>query len=153
MSGGVYLGNIMPPQARICRVRWRFDFAGKVSRFGIWNNSGGSQEETHKTSAWCINKTGLVRAAIEAEYFDGWEIRTVLECDGPDFVNFEWRAATPAPMSTKGLLGESLTINGQTIGLTLVTADHRSTFFCDGKTQTNPRTEADKAIKLAAWRR
>lgn len=152
MQGGVYLGSI--DIRRICRLRWRFDFAGKRSRFGIWNNAGGKQEEAHKTSAWCIDKTGLVRAAIEAEFFETWQERVILECDGHDFVNFEWCAATPAPMSTKGFVGESLTIHGQTIGLTLVTRELRQSAFVNGAIMPpEQRSFGDKAINLAGFGR
>lgn len=148
---GVYLGQVAI--TRRCRLRWRFDFAGKPSRFGIWNNAGGKQDENFGSSAWCVNKSGLVRAAIEAEIFEGWQVKTLAEVDGHDFVNFRWIEATPAPMSTRGLLGQKIELKGQVLGLAIDSRDYSHSVFVDLTRKSEPRTEDDKCIQLAAWRK
>lgn len=150
----VYFGNIAIN--RRYRLRWRFDFAGKASRTGIWNNSGGKQDEKFGSAAWCVNKEHLVRAAVEGELWDdngGWTGQTVAlaECDGWDFVNFSWIATTPAPF----MLGElnQLEIAGQITGLTLETREHHHVIRVDGSKKIRPRTAADKTIHLAGFGR
>lgn len=63
------------------RLRWRFDFANKPTRIGQWN--GTNENVCH------INTEGLVRASIEAEDQVTWEVKTLCECAGDDFVQFQ----------------------------------------------------------------
>jgi hypothetical protein len=150
----VFLGNIMIN--RKYRVRWRFDFHGKPTKRGIWNDAGGSQDEKFGTSAWATNKDGLARAVVEGEVWDdkgGWSDRIVClaECDGADFVNFSWQAATPVPyLSTLDAM-RGLTMSGQIVGLTLETRDHLHQVYVDGSKFIKTKTEADKAIHLAGF--
>lgn len=129
------------------RLRWRFDFPDRPTRYGIWNNSGGSQAESAGTSAWCINKTGLVRASIEAEDQEQWTVQTVVECDGWDFVNFRWIAATPIPFDPGG----GFQVAGQIIGLAMDTRDNSYSVFIDGSTKITARTEEEKNMNLAGF--
>lgn len=131
------------------RLRWRLDFAGKGPKFGIWNDSGGKQDEKFGSAAWCTNKNGLVRASIEAECQQTWKVITVAECDGHDFVNFSWRKATPAPFLLKH--EPTMTIEGQLVGCNLETREHLIRVTVDGGKQILKKTEADKKIHLAGF--
>lgn len=137
------------------RLRWRFDLPGKPPKVGIWNNSGGKQLEGFGSAAWCVNKTGLIRAAVEAEPRDdngSWTGRvvTLAECDGWDFVNFAWIATTPLPCALGNV--EALSdIAGQVTGLTLETRDFVTQVRVDGTQKKRAKTDADKRIHLAGF--
>jgi hypothetical protein len=127
------------------RLRWRFDFFdGKPPRCGIWNNSGARDSD----GAWCVNKTGLRRAAIEGENCQTWETETLWECDGPDFVNFEWMVAAPMGMPFGN--GE-MTIKPTILGLAGVSRDFKDEVFIDGSARRRTRTDEEKKNILAAW--
>lgn len=149
-----FVGNIAID--RRYRVRWRFDFHGRASKCGIWNDAGGSQDEKFGTAAWSTNKTGLSRASVEGEVWDpqgGWsgQVVTLAECDGHDFVNFSWQAATPVPyLSTLDAI-KGLTITPQIVGLSLETRDEVRQVFVDGSKRTIIKTDADKKIHLAGF--
>lgn len=143
----VFFGNIAID--RLYRLRWRFDFAGKNPKYGIWNDSGGKQDEAFGSSAWCTNKNGLVRASIEGECQHTWAVKTLVQCDGHDFVNFWWRKATPAPFMLQH--AQSLEIQGQLIGCTLETRETLFKVKVDGTIEMAPKTEADKRINLAGF--
>ena len=143
----VFFGSIAID--RRYRLRWRFDFADKPTKTGIWNNSGGQQKEGFGSSAWCVNKTGLVRAAVEAENQQTWEVSVLAECDGWDFVNFAWIATTPAPFMLGAL--DALEIQGQVTGLVLETRELNHRVRVDGSQQIVQKTAADKAIHLAGF--
>lgn len=148
----IYFGKIAIE--RRYRVRWRFDFHGKPSRTGIWNNSGGKQEQSFGSSAWCVNKDGLARASIEGELCSAegsWtgKIVTLCECDGWDFVNFAWMASTPAPF----MLGEltAMELSAEVTGLMLETREIMHQIRVDGTKRLVVKTAADKAINLAGF--
>lgn len=127
------------------RLRWRFDFFdGKASRWGIWNNSGARDSD----GAWCVNKTALRRASIEGEDRDTYETVVLWECDGPDFVNFEWMVA--APMGVPFGNGE-LTIKPTILGMAGVSRDFKDEVFIDGSSRRRARTDEEKKNLLAAW--
>jgi hypothetical protein len=130
----------------IFRLRWGFDFFdGKPSRRGIWNNTGALATD----GAWCVNKTNLLRAYIEAENVLTWEIETLWQCDGQDFVNFEWIAATPIDLGAK----VSRSYSGQIVGLAGISRDYRDAVFIDGSARRQERTEYEKQNLLAGWRK
>src|SRR3990172_4226027 len=92
-------------------LRWRFDFSDKPTRYGVWNSS--------IEPAWSVNKNNLVRASIEGKDMQTRETRIIAECDGWDFVNFEWVAATPIHI---GLIQKYQNVKfiGSICGLSLV---------------------------------
>ena len=71
------------------RLRWRYDFKDGTVKRGMWSNAGGRQED----KAWFNNKPGVIRASIEGEDLRTFEVKTLAQCDGWDFVNFQWLAA------------------------------------------------------------
>jgi len=128
------------------RLRWRFDFSDdKRSRFGIWNNSGALATD----GAWCVNKTNLLRAAIEAEDTRTWETVALWECDGSEFVNFEWMAG--APMGSPFSSG-TVTLRSTIVGMAGISRDFRCEVFVDGSSRRRERSEHDKKNILAAWK-
>ena len=128
------------------RLRWRFDFFdGQKERCGIWNNSGALDTD----GAWCVNKTNLRRAAIEGETVGEHQVVTALwECDGHEFVNFEWLVAAGIgiPFGT----GEH-TFTPGIVGLAGVSREFKDEVFIDGSARRRVRTEEEKKNILAAW--
>lgn len=76
------------------RLRWRFDFVNKPTRIGQWNSS--------EQKACFINTDGLLRACIEAEDQTTWEVKTLCECQGADYVQFQWLATFTYDNSLQG---------------------------------------------------
>lgn len=111
--------------------RWRFDFPDKEPKFGGWNDPD--------VEAWNINKTGLARASIEILREEG--PKTVVECDGHEFVNFKW-------VAVKGFATPF-----QIIGLTLVGRDNEITVYTDGRHEDKQRTDEDKTYHYAGFGR
>ena len=111
---------------------------------GIWNNSGARDSD----GAWCVNKTALRRAAIEAVDTTTWEEVTLWECDGPEFVNFEWMVAAPMGMPFGN--GE-MEIRPTILGLAGVSREYKDEVFIDGSSRRRERTEEEKRNLLAAW--
>lgn len=125
---------------RYYRVRWRFDFHSKPSKWGQWSNPG----DIEKEGAWRVNKDGLSRASIEQECIQTFKITTVAECDGHDFVNFEWKDIEIfSPNGFK--VGKAL------VGLTLVTRETAVTCLVNGAQSVNQRSEYDKKFHYAGF--
>ena len=89
------------------------------------------------------NAEGLIRASIEAEDVVTNEIHTVVECDGPDYCNFQWIAAA------FGLSGGYVKV----IGISLISRDERCSVFVDGSTKIEKRTETDKKFHFETYGR
>lgn len=123
------------------RLRWRFDFVDKSSKYGQWNYA--SQADVKAMAAF-VNKTGLIRASIESEKVGSWSIRTMYECDGHDYASMEWVTATSVPLFTK----KSYIRTGQMIGLSILTATHKTTVFIDGQIKTRPLDSYETKMKL-----
>lgn len=70
------------------RLRWRFDFLNRPSKFGQWDRDADRLEE----KACYQNREGLIRASIEGKNWRTYEVKILAECDGWDFINFAWRA-------------------------------------------------------------
>ncbi len=132
---------------RLYRLRWRFEFSdGRPPKYGQWSNPGNIETD----GAWRVNKSNLSRAAVEAECLRTFNITTLAECDGWDFVNFEWQAVASMP----GFLGvEAISPRGEIVGLTLVTRELQLVCFINGDQAVKARTEADKKIHLAGFGR
>lgn len=130
------------------RLRWRFDFAGRQTRYGMWSRDADDPKE----KAAFVDKTGLVRAAIEAKDIQDQDgrcagtVRTLAECDGHEFVNFKWFT-----------LGASLMARGpvrhNTVGLILVTREIETMVAINGEMAVRPRTAEDKQFHYAGFGR
>lgn len=127
-------------------LRWRFDFANKPTRFGMWNSSGPSQHGAHM--AWSTNKEGLVLAQIEGKDILSREVRTLVACDGHEFVNMKWYAVIK-----HGLQNFAGAYPGRLIGMILQTREMDVLYLMDGRHATKSRTEGDKKFNYAGFGR
>lgn len=125
------------------RLRWRFDFHGKNPKIGQWSRDADREEE----KAAFVNKTGLVRAAIETKsIMPPYDVRTIAECDGWDFVNFKWFTVA-ASLNARG------PVRHETIGLILVTREIETVVYRNGETVVRSRTAEDKQFHYAGFGR
>lgn len=125
------------------KLRWRFDFATKPTRRGLWLQAGTQDSD----KACFVNKDGLIRASIEAENVQTYELKTLAECVGPDFCNFEWDAVVSVP----GFVRSAITQKGHIIGLRIVSRDFNTIVYVNGDVHVKPRTEEDKQFHLAGY--
>jgi hypothetical protein len=122
------------------KLRWRFDFAGKPSRCGVWNGSGGD-----KDSAWAVNKEGLVRACIEGEDIYTHELKTLVELDGHNYATCEWIAYSRMPGFYK--YAGDVTPRVYIGGLALISRTHRVNVYVDGTYTQQELSDEEKLFK------
>ena len=123
-------------------LRWRFDFLGKPSKFGMWNAPGPTKHGA-ALKAWATNKENLVAASIEGKDIYSREVKTLAACEGHNFVNMKWYAAifykTPGNYP------------GKPIGMILQTRDLDVLYLIDGQYATKDRTAQDKEFNYAGF--
>jgi hypothetical protein len=107
------------------KLRWRFDFPDKAPSIGMWSLPAQRPEDM----AAYQNKEGLVRASIETQDIITQEIKTLAECDGWDFLNFQWISAR------FGLYQGWAKI----VGLKLITRDYEIIVFDSGEIERRER--------------
>lgn len=116
-------------------LRWRFEWADRPAKFGMWSHPG--KQDDLATKAWCSNKEGLLWAIIEAKDFLTRETKTIVRCPGQDFRNFQWIALAVAPsLNFKGAV-TPMTMVG---GLTMLTRTEDIQVFDSGKLVRAPST-------------
>lgn len=108
------------------KIRWRFDFASRPARYGMWSLPA---QNTDDMAAY-QNKEGLVRASIEMQDVVTQEVITAIECDGFDYLNFQWIAARFGMYQGWDKI----------VGLKLITRTTNYNVFCTGEINTSPRT-------------
>jgi hypothetical protein len=143
------MADFMPRERLTCRLRWRFDFSDKPPKWGFWSQPGNAKIGGQ---AWAVNKSGLVRAAIECESTSTHKLWVGVECDGWDFVNFEWVGGTTTPnlFAIRG----SVELAPQIVGMRLHSRDMVYTVMMDGSpVMVRPRTAAEKKQNLAGFSR
>lgn len=124
------------------RLRWRFDFADKPTKYGLWNLSSNNPSD----QACYVNKNGLVRASIEGENVITYELKTFFECDGHDYVTCKGEAF----VRVSNVLG----FNGKhqprvnISGISFITRDKRVTVHCNGDVESRDLTAEEKKFKL-----
>jgi hypothetical protein len=130
------------PQAPLYLLRWRFDFSDdRPAKYGMWSLPATREEDM----ASRVNTTGLVRASIEGKEVSSRVVKTIVECDGHDYVVFEWNAAFIGGINpTKG--GRH-----QLLGLKLVTRDLELNVFPTGDVKAIRRSDEHKKINFAAF--
>jgi hypothetical protein len=116
-------------QANKLRLRWRFEYAQKPSKYGIWDYTGQDEEN----AAWRLSREGLLYAIIEGKSPEGIII-PVIECPSSEFCNFQWEME-----ATLG--GKS--ISHKVIGLSLVSRSHKYTVFSNGQVDVKERNTSD----------
>ncbi|CAB4170002.1 hypothetical protein UFOVP901_26 [uncultured Caudovirales phage] len=128
------------PKDSLYLLRWRFDFADRPSRIGMWSQSGTRDED----KASFVNTTGLVRASIEGKDVVTREVKALAECDGHDYVVFKWNAAF---ISTGSFAAGQHVLTG----LKLVTRDLELDVFPSGDVKISARLEDEKNFNYAAF--
>lgn len=120
------------------RLRWRFDFADKPTKRGVWDAGSMRPED----AAWAVNKTGLVAAFIEAEIRHSQEELELVRCPGQDFAMFQWEAYAKMP----GLLKGNFNFTPRTTisGLSILTRNEKITVYVNGKIERKPLNEDQK---------
>lgn len=127
-------------------LRWRFDFANnKPSKYGQWSRPATRPEDL----AAMVNKDALVRASIEGKDRKTRQIVTIVECDGHDFVNFEWINARHHFCANLG--ATMIAPFHRLLGLKLVTRELKACVFLDGTVLPLQRTEAEKKLHLEGF--
>jgi hypothetical protein len=126
---------------KIYDMRWRYDFKDGRIRYGKWSRPSNTPE----LQAWRNNDEGLVRASIEGKDMFTGEIKPLAECDGHDFVNFQWIA------TASGNVMKSNSLVHRLMGMKLLTRDYEHCVFPDGSGAVIPRSEADKKINFATF--
>lgn len=132
--------SILP---ELYRLRWRFDFVTGVVKYGQWDRDTPNEEE----KACRVMKQGLIRASIEGKNRGNYQMVTMVECDGHDFVNFAWKAEF---RGTFGALSKGMT---RVTGLEMWTREERISVFFDGRVHREPRTEADRRYHYSIFGR
>lgn len=136
-----------PKTNRRYLLRWRFDFGnGRPEKYGQWSRPATRNEDM----AAFVNKDGIVRAAIEGKDIETREVRVLAECDGWDFVNFQWMAearmgfgaAAPGPLAAHRL-----------VGLKLVTREVELQVNEAGDVHVAARSEEDKKFHYEGFGR
>lgn len=128
------------------RLRWRFDFLRNGLQHGFWDDPGAGRGG----EAWKVNKDGICRACVEGIDLKTGEVKPIVECDGWDFVNFEWIAAAAMPVSP-GPRGVKVT--GSIQGMVLVTRDKKYKVFLDGRIKVENRSQWEKERNLVGFGR
>jgi hypothetical protein len=126
-------------------LRFVFDYHdGRKPWRSQWDKTGPNQVD----SAWAQTKTNLRSARIEAKDETTRQVTVVVECDGHEFVNFEWLAVLGVPLGVK-----QITAAGRNIGAVMVTREKRITVLGDGTAKIEERSEEDKKIHLTGFGR
>lgn len=133
-------------ESRTYFLRWRFDYIDRREpKTSPWERSSHIESEM----AYRQNREGLIRAAIEAKELRSKDIRILAECDGHDFINFQWMAVSFCPVEFTG----EHELRNMTIGLKLVTRDYEYQVYINGDVVKSIRTEAEKGIHFATFGR
>jgi hypothetical protein len=133
------------PQTKKYDLRWRFDYANRLPAYGKWSSPGNSPE----LQAWRQNREGLVRASVEGQDVATQVIKTLAECDGWDFVNFQWMAVAMSPAS---LVGVAQPVHAL-VGLKVVTREVELCVHANGEVERRVRPEAEKKMNFATFGR
>lgn len=129
-------------EPRRFRLRWRFDYANRPSKFGQWDRDADRIDE----KACSQLKEGLLRACVEGKDVGSKDIVILAECDGWDFVNFKWNAEFRGSFQT----GQGA---HRHVGMKLVTREKELDVSFEGRVVETQRTEEDKQYNYAIFGR
>lgn len=124
-------------------LRWRFDFSDGKTKYGMWNSVGPKQHGAQM--AWSTNKENLISAQIEGKDIHTREVKTLVACDGHDFVNMKWFSAFRSGVFATGRFQSNI------IGMIMQTRELDVCFLIDGNHGTKKRTEYDKNFHYAGF--
>jgi len=126
-------------------LRWRFDYLNRPTKKGKWSSPGNSPE----LQAWRQNKENIVRACIEGQDVETQQVVILAECDGHDFINFQWEAvAIFRDASLK--FGKPMHALS---GLKLITREKEVSVNSAGQVVSRSRTNIEKKINFATFGR
>lgn len=117
--------------------RWRFDFHHKPTKFGGWQGSSNRTEDM----ASFVNKDGLAFARIEGKHFLTREVKVFAECQGWDFLNFEYLAC---------LISNNRSSLNFVYGLRLRTDKELISCFADGSVKVE-QWNRDRSFIYPEW--
>lgn len=126
----------------IFRLRWRYDFKNRPSKAGQWDKDASIEGE----KACRQHREGLTRAVIEGKHKESLAVMPIVDCDGQDFVNFQWMME---------YRGNSKTGQGfhRHVGLELLTRKDCISVFFDGRIVKTPRSPEDMAFNYEIFGR
>lgn len=119
------------------RLRWRFEYSDKPTKYGMWNSSGDVPEE----QAWYQSKEHLTSAVIEGKDIASGRIVRVIEVTGSDFCCFEWCAVSSMGGLSRPGMGQ--TLNSTIVGLKIVARDKNIFVYVDGQVKVENRNDQD----------
>jgi len=123
------------------RLRWRYHYKNGTTKYGMWSRA--AEEDDHHNLAWANHKDTLKVAAIEGKDIRTSEIKTLVDCQGHDFVNFQMMAIAMCPsIFPKGVT--ALRPITQMIGLSMTTRNKLVEVFDTGEITMRDRTEKEK---------
>lgn len=108
-------------------LRWKFDYASRPSRAGMWDNPG--KLDTDK--ACFNNKDDVICAKIEGKNYLTRETVVLAEIKGENFMNFQWLAnayLTPGTSTPRTVL----------TGMKIVSRYEEIEVFKNGKINKKP---------------
>ncbi len=115
-------------------LRWKFEYHdSKPTKSGIWSRPAVNLADM----AAMNSKENLRTASIEAKHVETRAITTLAECDGYDFINFEWMAEARTPFGG----GETVV---RLLGIKLVTRETSIHVYPSGDVKILARAEHDK---------
>jgi hypothetical protein len=131
------IDSFNPERHRRFRLRWRLEYLGRPARYGGWDRA--AQDDPHM-SAWLQPKEGLLFAVVEAEDVATQDLLRVLECPGPLFCNFEWKARAFWGGKESGILASQLT------GLGILSERERVVVFGNGNVKRELKNPSEQSI-------
>jgi hypothetical protein len=128
----------------VYRLRWVFDYADGKKRVGIWNGASNRFDDT----CAAVNKTGIIRASIQAEHVTNYGILTAFECDGHDYASAKWVGAASVGCPIGKWKHDSYVVAPDIVGLAFLTRYERVVIYVDGSTSRRPHTDDEAKFKL-----
>jgi hypothetical protein len=126
------------------RLRWRFVFADKADKVGVWNGATNVQSDM----AAFINKTNLSFALIEGEIQHTGRRKLFVEIPGQIYAHCQWIAAISAPWALNSINADGIKKRPGIIGLSMTTNEMKYSVFVDGSISQRRLSEHDKKFNF-----
>jgi len=125
------------------KLRWRFDYPNKASRYGMWS----ATTKNPVDQAWNKN-SGASRMKIEGKNTETKQVEVLVDCPADKFRNFSWMAiARPGSGFNVG----TITPIHQLVGLEMWTTEKRIKVLDTGEILVTPLKEEEKTMSLATY--
>jgi hypothetical protein len=119
-------------------LRWRFDYAHKSPKVGMWDDSGHLKID----QAWCQPINGLQSVKVEAKDLVTKETKVIVECNSQNFRMFQWLAVQRLNPSTATNIQRN-------IGICLMTNDCRVEVYNWGEVRKRPLINGESKMNFA----